>query len=160
MSPELPATPDRTITVADLDALVIEYFDIIQKTKVEAEKVVTAININIASIERRLVAYLKVLERKEYKHPRGTVRISPKWSVNMPQTDADKKALFDWLRSKGIYDKYATVNSSSLNSLWNAEREAAIKEDPTAALTWNLPGLGTPKLFEALGKNKGKGEEE
>lgn len=155
MDESLPASPAQEITVTDLDALIVRYFDTLQKDKVVAEAQLTAVNKEIMSIEGKLVAYLKALNRKNYQHPRGTVGISAKWRVGMPANDLDKAALFSWLKEQGIYDKLATVNSASLNSLWNQEREAAIKADPTAALTFNLPGLPAPKMFEALTKRRG-----
>lgn len=155
-----PASPTASITVADLDALVIRYFNTLQIDKVKAEAALSTVNKEIMAIEAKLVAYLKVLCRKEYKHPRGTVKIVNKWRVNGPQTDADKAQLFAWLKERGIYDKYATVNVASLNALYLAEWEALKKTDPAAALTFSMPGIGDPKLFESLGKNKGKGEEE
>ena len=148
----------ESLTVADLDALIIKYFDTIQGEKKKAEDALTAVNISIQGMESRLVSALKALNRRDYKHPRGTVRIDNQWRVNLPANDLDKSLLFDWLKKKGIYDRMATINSTSLNSLWRQEREAAIKEDPAAAVTFNLPGLGAPKLFEALRKTKGAGE--
>lgn len=157
MENALPAAPAAEVTVQQLDTLVIEYFKK-RKEKEEREARVKEINKEIVSIEGKLVTYLKALGRRDYKHAAGSVRISPKWSVSMPQTDADKAALFQWLREKGIYDKYATVNSAALQSLFNAEREAAIAADPEAALTFSIPGVGPAKLFEGIGKTKGKGE--
>lgn len=153
-----PASP-VTITVADLDALIVKYFDILQIDKIKAELALTTVNKEIGSIESKLVTYLKALDRREYKHPRGTVKVVNKWRVNGPQTDADKAALFAWLKERGIYDKYATVNVASINALFLAEWEAMKKADPEAALTFNMPGIGAPKLFEALGKKRGNEED-
>ena len=150
--------PEPQITVADLDALITQYFDTLQKDKVIAEEQLTAVNKNIAQIEGKLVTHLKALGRKEYKHARGTVGISNTWRVNGPQTDADKAALFAWMKEQGIYEKYAGVNVQALNALWKAEREAAIKADPDAAITFALPGVGPAKLFEKLTKRKGNEE--
>lgn len=161
MNESLPAFPvedAREITVADLDALIILYFDTLQIDKVRAEAALSVVNKAILSIEAKLVTSLKALNRKEYKHSRGTVKISNKWRVNGPQTDADKAALFDWLKERGIYDKYATVNVASLNSLYMAEWEALKKTDPEAALCFSMPGIGERKLFETISKNKGKGD--
>lgn len=146
---------NRTVTVADLDALVIDYFDKL-KEKEEFEEIVTRCNIQIASIEAKLVNYLKALNRMDYKHPRGTIAYDIKWRVNGPQTDDDKRALFAWLKEQGIYDKYATVNVQSLNSLYFAEMGAAVREDPEAAITFSIPGIGERKMFEKLSKRKGK----
>lgn len=142
------------LTVEDLDALVESYFKV-QAEKAEAEDDVRKINIVLAQMEAKLVEYLKAVGRKDYKHASGTVKLAPRWSVTMPATDLEKQTFFSWLKDKGIFDRYATVNSRSLQSLWNAERDAAIKEDPAAALDFNLPGLGKPSYFEGINKRKG-----
>lgn len=145
------------VTVTDLDKLVVEYF-VKQAEKKDKEAVVSAVNKEIAAIEIKLANYLKALNRTDYKHTAGTVRAVKKWRVNMPATDADKAALFDWMRERGIFDQYATVNANSLNSLYMAEWEKVKRESPEDALTFTLPGIGERKLFETIGKNKGKGD--
>lgn len=156
-----PISPaPEAVTVAALDALVVKYFDTLQIDKVRAEAALSVVNKEIQLIELKLVEHLNALGRKEYRHARGLVKTSVKWSVGNPVSDQDKGQLFAWLREKGIYDKYAVVNNASLNTLWRAEREAAIKEDPSAVLTFNLPGLPPPRSFEGISKRKGNGEEE
>lgn len=150
----LPPAPALDVTAADLDKLVVEYFDM-QKEKEAREALVTETNKKIMGLEARLATYLTALGRKNYAHPRGTVGIKISERVNLPQTDADKMLFFEWLRSKGIFEKYATVNAQSLQSLYFAEMEAAIKADPTAALTFSLPGIGERKRFEGISKRKG-----
>lgn len=152
-----PPAPATQVTVADLDALIVHYSNLLEQDKVHAEAALTQVNKSIASVEAQLVLYLKALNRKEYKHPRRTVKVAQKWRVNGPQTDADKALLFDWMRTQGIYDRYATVNVASLNSLYMSEWEALKKSDPEAAITFSLPGVGPPKLFESLAKRKGTG---
>ncbi len=158
----LPASPSESapeVTVQQMDELVTLYFNK-QKEKAEKELIVSAVNKEIASIENMLANYLKALNRTDYKHASGTVTAAKKWRVNMPETDADKANLFGWLRERGIFDKYATVNSNSLNSLYMAEWEKVKRESPLDALTFTIPGIGAPKLFESIQKRKGKGEPE
>lgn len=145
------------VTVVELDNMVAHYFAM-QRTKEDREAQVTAINKEIMALESKLVDMLKMLGRKDYRHPAGTVSIKQRWSVGLPQTDEDKAAFFAWLRERNIFEKYATVNSASLNSLWAAEREAAIRQDPTSVLTFNIVGLPAPRLFEGLSKRKGNSE--
>jgi hypothetical protein len=140
-----------SVTVADLDALVRQIFD--QKLLIEeAEAGVTVLNKELARLEEKAVVCLEELERDNYKTEFGTIYINEKWRVNMPQTDEDKQALFGFLREKGIFDKYATVNSNSLNSLYMAEWEAAIEDGK--GMEFSMPGIGAPKLHKALGKRK------
>ncbi len=149
---ESPTTPKPSVTVAQLDELVAKIFE--KRKEIEAAELVTSkLNIELAKMKQDCVVYLKELGRENYKSPYGSISVQQKWRVNMPQTDAEKQALFEWMREKGIYDKYATVNSASLNSLWNAEREAAAKRGEL--MEFEIPGLGAGKLFEDLGMRKG-----
>lgn len=150
--------PEPQLTAADLDALVIKYFDLLQIDKIRAEAALSVVNKEIGGVEAKLTTHLKALGRRDYRHARGTVKIVNKWRVNGPATDEDKFMLFGWLKQRGIYDRCATVNVASLNALYMAEWEALKKTDPEAALTFSMPGVGAPKLFESIGKHKGKGE--
>jgi hypothetical protein len=142
--------PQNPITVEALDQLVDDIFA--KRREIEAlEEQVTALNKQKAELEGRAVGYLRALGRENYKGRSGTIGISEKWRVNLPQTDEDKQALFNWLRDRGIFDKYATVNANSLNSLFMAEWEAAKK---AGDLEFALPGIGAPKLFEGLSVRK------
>jgi hypothetical protein len=102
----------------------------------------------LAQMEAAVVMALKELGRKNYQSPHGTVGITNKWRVNLPQTDADKAKLFDWMRERGIYERYVTVNSNSLNSLFLEEWDAAKKRGE--GMEFRLPGVPEPKLFERL----------
>jgi hypothetical protein len=144
-------TETASVTVAELDDLVRQIFDkrlVIE----EAEAVVSGHNKELAKLEEKAVVYLKELGRDNYRTEWGTVSILEKWRVNLPQTDEDKQAFFQYLREKGLFDRLATVNSNSLNSLYMAEWAAAQEEGK--GMEFSIPGIGAPKLFEALGKRK------
>ena len=134
-----------SVTVADLDKIV----ESIQTKKLEVKALdaqATEINKEIARLEEQAGTYLKELGRDNYKAPGGTVFMKRVWRVGLPKTDEDKAALFDWLRGQGIFDRYATVNSASLNALYKAEWEAA--KERGEGLEFSMPGVGEPKLFE------------
>jgi hypothetical protein len=133
--------------VADLDQLIED----LAKKEIEAEKIgesLKAVNKEIARLEGRVVSHLKDLEREEYLSPLGKVKIKQKWRVNMPADDIAKKALFEHLRERHIFDKYATVNSNSLNSLFLRDWDEA--KERGEGMTFSMPGIDAPKLFEAL----------
>lgn len=139
------------VTVAELDTLVKLISE--QRAVIEeADRITASMNIELARLQGKVVQYLKELNRDNYKSPHGTVSVKQNWRVNLPQTDEDKKALFEHLRERGIFDRYATVNSQSLNSLYMADWAAATQEG--RGMDFRMPGIGEPKLFEALSYRK------
>ncbi len=143
-----------SVTVEDLDKLVSEIAD---KEKdidiIEAE--LKEKNKAVAELKMQAVGYLKELGREKYAAPFGTVSLTEHWSVKMPTTPENKEQLFNWMREKGIFDSYATVNSNSLKALFKSERDLAVKEgqDP---LLFVLPGLEPATVFEGLKFTKAK----
>ena len=137
----------QTVTVAELDKLIEE---IVKKENevLAAEVPYKERKKELLVLEDRMVAYLKDLERDEYASPKGVFKIEQKWRVNMPKEDLDKKALFDHLREREIFDKYATVNSNSLNALFRADWEAAKARGED--MTFSMPGVPAPNLYEML----------
>jgi hypothetical protein len=137
-----------SVTVEQLDQLVaeIETLEIAKETK---EEEVKELNKQLGALKMKATGYLKELGREEYACPRGKIVIVERWNVKSPATQECKQALFEWMKERGIYDTYATVNAQSLKSLYMAERDAAIKngEDP---VTWALPGMEPANLFEDL----------
>jgi hypothetical protein len=145
--------PKVAVTVEQLDAIVEKIFE--QRTKIEEMgKLVTEENKILAKLEASAVAHLEELGRESYKAPHGTIRINEKWRFNLPQSDEDKALFFEYLRERDLFDKYATVNSSSYNSFLNAEWEIAREEG--RGMEFKVPGVPEPKFFRALGVTKGK----
>ncbi len=142
---------DEKVTVADLDALVADIFE--QRKKIEESEAATSLlNIELTKMKAKALNYLKSLGRDDFKSPMGTIRASLKWRVNLPASDEDKAKLFEHLRERGLFDRYATVNSQSLNSLFMADWEAAKEEG--RGMEFKMPGIGEPKSFEDLNVRK------
>ena len=153
MDEQFPAEQIPEITVEMMDELVASL--VAKKKEIEAaELVVTGLNKEKARIEQKCANYLKALGREEggYQAPNATVFITRRWSVTLPQTDKDKHALFEWMKEKQVFDKYATVNWQSLNSLYMAEWEAAKREG--RGIEFSMPGIGERTLFESLSTRK------
>jgi chromosome segregation ATPase len=132
------------VTVKELDELTKKLVEL-NKSKDALEDQVTVINKEIMQIEQQCTNYMKELERDEYVSPFGKVSIEEKWRVNLPDTPVAKKLFFDHLRERGLFDKYATVNSNSLNAYFKAEWEEAKR---TGNVNFALPGIEAPRLFE------------
>lgn len=141
-------------TVEELDALVEAIFE--QKKEIEnMEKELTMENVKLASLEAKATAWLDELGREKYQHARGTISVRESWRFNLPASDDDKQAFFSWLRERGIFDKYATVNSNSYNSLLLAEWDIAKEEG--RGMEFKIPGVPEPKFFRKLATLKGRG---
>ncbi len=138
-----------TVTVVELNGLVEELAkqravcaEIDGKLKEENKKKMI--------LESKCVAYLKELKMDSHRTPIGTMYVIEKWTVKTPQSDEEKKAFFDWCTELGIYYKYASVNSQSLNSLYKEQAEEAKARGEFL----NMPGIGSPSLHESLGFRK------
>jgi hypothetical protein len=120
----------------------------------QMERAVTEENKKLALLEAKAVAWLDELGRESYKHPRGSIGVNEKWRFNLPQGDENKAKFFNYLRERGLYDKYATVNANSYNSFLLAEWEVAKEEG--RGMEFSVPGVPEPKFFRALSTRKGK----
>lgn len=134
-----------TVTVKELDDLIAEIVkqeDIIEQKEEELSNE----NKKLMELNAKAVSYLKELDREDYKSAVGTAAIKQEWTVRNPETDADKELLFEHLRERGIFNKYATVNNRSLNSLFKSDWEEAKKRGE--GLEFSLPGIKPAQLFE------------
>ena len=68
-------------------------------------------------------------------------------SVRMPKDNEERKAFFDYLRERGVYDELVSVSSQTLNAFYRSELELAILR---GELDFTIPGLNdvlvVPKL--------------
>lgn len=135
------------VSVEALDRLVIEIMEARKEVEVQ-QAILTEKNKKVMELEGKAVAHLKETGREKYQTPFGTIRILNRWRVNLPKTSEDKKALFDFLREREIFDTYATVNSNSLNSFYMKEWEAA--QQRGEGMTFSMPGIKAPSLFESF----------
>jgi len=135
------------VTVECLDDLVVDVLELKNIVGLLAD-LSKNVNKAIMRLEGRAGSYLEGLGRDKYDSPDGGVEKKKEWHVCMPESDAAKLQLFEWLKSKDLFERYATVNSRSLNSLFMAEWEAAKKRDPEAAILFTLPGVPDPQINE------------
>lgn len=143
----------KALTVEDLDQFVKQIND--KRLEEAARDIeIKAIRADIDKLEAKAVAVLKELGRKNYPSPFGTISVVEKWRVSVPKTDADKMAFFEHLKSRGIYEKYVTINSNSLQSLFLTDWEEARKEG--RGMEFVMPGIEAPKLHESLRFAKAK----
>ncbi len=135
-----------SVTVLELDML-LKTIGEKQEAADKVEATLKEMNAEIEGLCLQGKNYLKELDREKYHSPYGLFEIKQRWSVKVPATDADKTALFSWLEEKGIFERYATVNSASLQSLVKLERETWLKEGNNP-MDFSIPGLEPATLYE------------
>ena len=142
------------VTVEDLDKI-MEKMKNLQNEIDARDEVTTSMNKELNQHKFRAAQYLKDLGREEYDSPHGKLELKKEWAVRAPATDEDKLKLFDWMKEKGIFERYAIVNVKSLNSLYKLEWAAAI--DRGEGMEFTMPGIGAP-VHDVVPKFKPKKE--
>jgi hypothetical protein len=139
------------VKVTELDQLCIELFK--QKAVVEEhEDALKDQNQKYAELKAEVISYMEHLEKDKYPvKGHGTLSLSDRFSVRVPKTLEEKKALFEYLKEKGIFFEMASVNSQTLNSFYKAEMEEAAKQGNT---DFSIPGVGEPNHQRTLSIRK------
>jgi len=101
----------------------------------------------LSKMKSRILMHLDNLGKTKYISDSGTFYKKTKFSVTTPKTEDEKRAFFDFCKEKEIYWKYASVNSSSLQTLYKSMLEEVGPE-------FVMPGVGEPKHFEELAMRK------
>lgn len=145
-----------SITVEELDVLVEQRF--IKKAEVdEKEKEKKVLSKELIAIDAQLSSALVELKRDNYKTEDGSVRLQEEWYVSVPKDQEKRDQLFDWLKEQDIFEKYITINGTSLKALFKAERQAALDRGADM-MTWSIPGLADARMHRVLRGTKGKGK--
>lgn len=142
-----------SVTLKEVD----DYFKHLAHLEAEKDAISETLkskNKEIMALEFKLTEILDSLERDEYESPFGKASFVEEFQVKQP-LDEKKHLLWEWMKEKGIFERYAQVHASSLKSLFRAERIVAIEngEDP---MTFALPGMEPATIFRKL-KFKPKG---
>ena len=150
---DFDTTPVVEVSTATLDAKVRE----VQEAREDADKkkaVYSEANKKADGLEAELIALMQSCKKSSYKVDGvGTVSVYDKYSVKVPADGESKDAFFAFVEEKygkdGL-DKYRTVNSAALNSLFNqlVEEEGIVE----------MPGVGlpTPRTVLSITSARGK----
>lgn len=135
------------VTIKQVDEMLAKLHSL-EDDKEAIELALTEKNKEISALSGKLSEVLDSLERTEYTSPFGKVSFEEVFQVKNPP-DEKKHLLWDWMRERGIFDKYATVHATALKSLFKAERANAIDsgEDP---MTFALPGMDPATIFRRI----------
>jgi len=144
------------VSTTQLDQLVSEY----RILREEYEKVKRISGDKYAKYvdkEKELLELMQSAGKTKYfVEGLGTIYQINKLSVTTPKTLADKKSLFDYVRSQHgetfLMDKLS-INHQTLNKLYNTDFEAATESGKGEM--FSIPGLEQPTSQVSLGFRKG-----
>lgn len=131
------------ISLAEMDGAIATIRDIEAKYK-EAKAISDALYAELTSAKNKVVEMLEASGKTVYvAEGLGRVRLTYEMSVQTPKTPEEKKAFFQWLSKEmgqEVADAYLSVNSQSLNALYNELTEQYASRGEIL----HIDGLGEP----------------
>jgi len=148
---------DSTPAVEISTALLDEKVKALQEHREDADKkkaVYSEANKKADALETELIDLLQACKKSSYKVDGiGTVTVYDKFSVKVPADGESKDQFFSFIEGKygkdGL-DKYRSVNSAALNSLFNQ----LVEEEGIT----DLPGVGLPSARTILSFTTARGK--
>ncbi len=140
--------PDN-VTVAMMEELANQGFQLREKIK-DLGEVEKELQDELRLVKGKLLSYLSHFGLTRYTSKAGNVFTKKTYSVRVPKDDTAREQFFGFLKTEGIFDQLITVNSRTLNSLYNERLEAAQAEDKI----YNMPGIEPPTMFEDVSFKK------
>lgn len=125
------------VTVEELENDVANIFELRMK-KEQADAEAKHLNGILIEEQNKVMAKLEALGLESYKAKAGTFAYSMREGFRVPKDLESKKAFFDFLKDKGVYEEMISVNSMTLNSWAKAEIEAALEKGD---FDFKVPGL-------------------
>lgn len=110
----------------------------------EMEDQVDAEKKELTAMKNKVLEYMNQLKKSKYSANAASFSVSDKLSVKVPKTPEDKALFFNWLKKEGLYDSLVTVNSQTLNSLYNEEFKRNNNAD------FEIPGVGKASYYQTL----------
>lgn len=124
-----------------------EFRDKVKKREAQLEREKAALSEMVESIKRTLEAG----GLESFISRSCTVSVQQKTSVKVPKSPEQREAFFGYLKEAGAFDDLITVNSQTLNSWYNAEKETHDKENPEP---FAVPGLDDVSEYTTLSIRK------
>ena len=116
----------------------------------EAEK--KRLSGEVRGLEEQIIAYLESLSKTKHNTARGLFYIKTRTTYATPKDPESRKAFFDYLKSRDVFDDLITVNSQTLNAFAKQELEVAIENEHD---DFEMPGLGVPTMQQSIVFKKG-----
>lgn len=96
---------------------------------------------------QQLMNALDALNVDSFKANGHSFFTATKESVRIPKDEESKAKFLAWLKQEGLFDSMISVNSQTLNSLYKAKAEEALKE---GNLDFRIPGIDEAVTYKQL----------
>lgn len=113
----------------------------LRQEKAAKEAEVDEITAQVKDLEYKILNVLEAAEMSRFDGDLCTVIKTDHLSVTMPKDESNRRAFFDYLKERKIFDSMITVHSGTLNS-WYREEDAIGN--------FQIPGLDQPKSYSKL----------
>ena len=136
------------ITVKEMDNLIAEMRDAKSEYTAKNNDAKEAKTI-LDSLQAKLLDALETLDKDTYIADAGRITRVRKLTVRVPKTLEAKRSFFKFLeetQGKDVADSYMSVNSQSLNSLYNQ----LVEEYAERGEVLEMDGIETPTFRESL----------
>ena len=131
--------------LSDLQKLCVEMVEL-RKAKDDLAEQTKTVNKKLAGMMGQAVEHLEEHGLRRFDFGAGKISVTEKRSVKV----LDKFKLFDWLRSKDIFESIVSVNSQTINKIYKDEFEAAQENGDIDFLSQGIPGLSEPTTFQTI----------
>lgn len=155
LTPEQLATSNALITQSA--ELLAKY----KRQKDRAEKLTKLRSARLEAEKKHLLKMMEAIKLENFGAFGYNFSVSPKVNYSLPETLSERKAFFDFLTENQLFWEYATVHSSSLQSLCGDLMDKATAEQN---IDYEIPGIIESDPFNVIsmrakstkGKNKNK----
>lgn len=110
-----------------------------------------ALQADLTTVQTEIIRILEASEIDSVKMNGFNFYVEEKESVKVPKTLEDKLALFEYLRSLGLFDEMVSMNSMTLNSFYKTMSEEALAK---GILEFRMPGVEAPTSYKQLKMRK------
>jgi hypothetical protein len=131
------------VTLAMMEDLAAQGFRLRERIKELADEE-KEVQESLRNVKGKLLTYLAHFQLPKYQSKLGTIFTKKTYSVRVPKDESSRAQFFEFLKTEGIFDELITVNSRTLNSLYNERLEQA----KDAGESFSMPGIEPPTMFE------------
>lgn len=140
-----------SISIPEFTALIQEAYDLKQEVAA-LELQQKGVQEQLSKIQFKILDVMAKTNQTSFKTEFGQVVRNKRFSVKHPKDPDSRKAFFQYLQDKGVFENMVSVNSQTLTSWYNLEMQAAAEK---GNVDFSVPGIEPPTYAEYLTMKKG-----
>ncbi len=138
----------ENVTVKDLREKVDQFLQIREEIKALEEQA-SELNKSLEPLRKTLSEIMESMEITRFEGALGKINLVTIDYVNSPQTEDDRAAFFEHLKTEGVFEDMVSVHHQKLNSYYKSKLEEAIEKGEP----FHIPGL-EPKQRKEIRKGR------